>query len=112
MNAVEIVQTVAVAIGVVLAALGLSAAPWVTALLRGGLLTRKQHEDRVADLKEQRDKAEARAGTEYERAEVERGRADAANTKLAEVAGGIGRQAVGLLDELRASVTGGDSGGR
>lgn len=96
----------------ILGALGLSAAPWIAALLWGRLLTRKQHEDRVGDLKEQRDKAEARAGVEYERAETERGRADSANAKLAEVAGTIGSQAVGLLHEIRASAGGDDVGGR
>lgn len=110
---VDSVVQVAQAIGVVLAALGLSAGPWIIALLAGKLLTAKAHEARVSDLKEQRDKAEARATVEHSRAEIERKRADDLASKLAEVAGEMGRTTVHLLQGIppMAPPEGGDSGG-
>lgn len=114
----EAVAQVAQTVGVILAALGLSAAPWITALLLGRLLTRKAHEDRVADLKlqavradERADKAEERAGVEYERAETERTRADGLAGKLAELAGEMGRTTVHLLKALPSAPEGGGDGG-
>lgn len=113
----ESVTAVAQGVGIILAALGLSAAPWITALLLGRLLTRKAHEDRVADLKlqatradERADKAEERAGVEYTRAETERVRADTLAGKLAELAGEMGRTTVHLLKSLPTVPEGSDGG--
>lgn len=104
-------------VGLILAALGLSAGPWIIALLWGRLLTRRAHEDRVADLllqakraDERADKAEARADVEHERAETERQRADRATDALTKVAGEMGRTTVHLLKSLPAS-DGGEVGG-
>lgn len=88
------------AIGLILAALGFSAGPWIVGLLTGRLMTRSQHLDRVGDLKEALTRADARADVEHERAEVERQRADRAVDTLQAVAGEMGRTTVHMLRQL------------
>lgn len=89
-------QTLVGIIGVI----GLSPAPWITALLLNKLMTRAQHEDRVKDLKERTTAAETREGIQYQRAETERGRADGLAVKVGELATEFGATAVHLLKSL------------
>lgn len=96
------------------AALGLSPAPWIVALLAGRLVPRSWHEARISDKDEEIARVELRhqatvariqeeRGYERQRADTERDRADALGERLGDLANELGSTAVQLLRALPLS---------